>query len=279
MSMNRAGNLGALKPDEVAGLIIEPALSASIFAQAANQISFNSANLRIPRVADGSAAWTSEGAEIGVSDATISEVVAPAKAIKALTFLSNELVADGNPNTLELIGNAAARQIAAELDKAAFANTTTNGPVGVESVAGLAYDENTDLTNLDDIQLAVAAIQSNGYNPSVLVTTPEIYAELSILKTGTGSNVPLLQTDATQGVGRNANGLTVLVSAKVTPGTLYVWDTTQVILGVRQDAELVVSDDAAFSSDRKAIRAVARFAVAFPAPKAVARLSAPVGSV
>lgn len=278
MSMIRSGNAGALKPDEVAGLVVEPALQASVFAQAATQIPFASANLRIPRVADGSAAWTSEGSEIGVSDATISEIVAPAKAVKALTYLSNELVSDGNPNTLELIGNAAARQIAAQLDAAGFGNTTTNGPAGIRSVTGLAYDHATDLTNLDDIQLAVAAVQAGGYSPRILVTTPDIYADLATLKTGAGSNVPLLQTDATQGVGRNANGLTVLVSPKVQTDTLWIVDPAYVILGVRQDAELTVSDEAAFSSDRKAVRAVLRAAIAFPAPGAIAKLTVDAAS-
>ncbi|MFD0094615.1 phage major capsid protein [Bacillus cereus] len=271
--MLRSGNPGALKPDEVAGLVIEPALSASIFAQAATQISFTSANLRVPRVADGSAGWVAEGAEIGVSDAQIGEVVAPAKAIKSLTYVSNELVNDSNPGTLELLGNGAARQIAAQLDTAAFGETTANGPAGIESVTGLASDETTALANLDDVQLAVAAIQANGYSPTVLITTPDVYADLSILKTGDNSNVPLLQTDSTQGVGRQANGLVVLVSNKVAANTVWVWDPTVVILGVRQDPELSVSEDAAFSSDRRAVRAVARFAVAFPAPGAIAKLT------
>ena len=278
MTMSRSANGGALKPDEVAGLVVEPALSASVFAQTASQIPFNSAKLRIPRVADGSAAFTAEGTEIGVSDATISEVVAPAYAIKSLTFLSSELAADGNPNTLQLIGNAAARQIAASLDDAAFGTTTPNGPAGIESLTGLAYDEESALSNLDDVQLAVAAVQSHGYNPTVLVTTPDIYADLSILKTGAGSNVPLLQTDATEGVGRNANGLSVFVSQHVAPGTLYVWDPEVVILGVREDADLNVSEHAAFSSDRLAVRATMRVAVAFPAPKAIAKVTVDAGS-
>ncbi|AFR48834.1 phage major capsid protein [Gordonia sp. KTR9] len=274
MSMIRSVNPGALKPDEVAGYVIEPALKASVFAQAATQMPFASANLRIPKVQDGSAAWTAEGTEIGVSDAVIGEIVAPAKAIKSLTFLSNELVADGNPGTLDLIGNGAAREIAAQLDLAAFGATTEHGPAGIESVVGTqALADTSDLANLDDIKALIAQVQASGYSPDVLVATPAVFARLAVLKESAGSNRDLLQPDATAANGYRVAGLNILVSKHVEENRIHIWDSTMVILGVRQDAELVTSTDAAFSSDRTSVRAVARFAIAFPAPEAIGSLT------
>jgi HK97 family phage major capsid protein len=69
------GATGILPPD-YGQLVIQPAMDASVFAQVATVVFTVSHNYRIPLVlADPSAAWVAEGAEIAPSDPTLAELV------------------------------------------------------------------------------------------------------------------------------------------------------------------------------------------------------------
>jgi len=62
-------------PEQVTELIVRPFSQASVATRVGTVVPIDSHNLRVPVVsADPSAAWTAEGAEIAVSDPTLTEV-------------------------------------------------------------------------------------------------------------------------------------------------------------------------------------------------------------
>ena len=54
--------------------------------------------------------------------------------------ISAELAADSSPAALQVVGDGLVRDLARKADAAFFANTTTNGPAGLLSIASTAVD-------------------------------------------------------------------------------------------------------------------------------------------
>ena len=78
MSLTTTGGASILTPEEVGTLVIRPLMEQSIAAQVSTVIPTTSHDFRVPIVsADPTAAWTAEGAEISVSDPTITELCGP----------------------------------------------------------------------------------------------------------------------------------------------------------------------------------------------------------
>ena len=69
MAMSTTTGAPILTPAQVNALVIQPLIDQSVAAQVSTVVTTSSHDLRVPRVtADPAAAWTAEGAEIGVSD-------------------------------------------------------------------------------------------------------------------------------------------------------------------------------------------------------------------
>ena len=71
----------------------------------------------MPRVtADPAAAWTAEGAEIAVTDATLDEIVVTPKKLAGLVVVSNELASDSSPAALGVVGDGLVRDLRRKID-------------------------------------------------------------------------------------------------------------------------------------------------------------------
>ncbi|MGH8574917.1 MAG: phage major capsid protein, partial [Gammaproteobacteria bacterium] len=80
-----------------------------------------STQLAIPRLnADAASAWTAEAAEITVSDPSADEIIAIPRKLAALTYVSNEVVDDSNPDALDMLRESLARSMALKLDLGFF---------------------------------------------------------------------------------------------------------------------------------------------------------------
>jgi len=105
------------------------------------------------------------------------------------------------------------------------------------------------------------------------LASPADALALAHLRQGSGSDVPLLGADATAPTRRSLLGDPLIVARDLAPGTIYGVDSSRLLTIVREDVD-VTSDASVFStSDRVAVRAVARIGFGFPHPASVVRLT------
>ncbi|MBX9147975.1 phage major capsid protein [Rhodococcus qingshengii] len=242
--------------------------------QVAKVISTSASSLRIPVVSrDPQASWTAEGAEIALSDQAIEEVSVNFRALKGLTVLSNELLADSSPEAAALVGDGLARDIANKLDSTFFGTRVAHGPDGLGSLSGIQSVDAGVVANLDPFHEAISLAETVGAQTGAFVTSPAVALALAKIKVGAGSNTPLLGQDPTAPTRRTIAGISLLVSAAVEADTVWAIPAARAIVGMRQDVQVVSDKSAFFSSDRTAIRAVLRAGFAFPHVEAIVKVA------
>jgi len=275
MAMNTVNSSAILTQAQVDELLVQPVLAESVAAQVAKVIQTNASSLRLPVVtADPTAAWTAEGAEIAVTDADLDEINVAFHALKGLTVVSNELIADSSPEASQIVGEGLARDIAKKLDAAFFGTTVTNGPSGLGSVSGVqSVDAGDTWTNLDAFHEAISKAETVGATVSAFVTTPAVALALAKIKTGTGSNAPLLGQDPTSPTKRTIAGVPLFVSPAVAADTVWSIPLQRTVLGLRKAVEAVTDTSAFFTSDRTAVRAVMRAGIGFPHAAAIVKVT------
>jgi hypothetical protein len=70
-----------------------------------------------------------------------------------------------------------------------------------------------------------------------------------------------------------------LPSGVITPGVIWAWDKSRVMIGMRRAVTLKISEFPFFSADAWAVRSTARLGTGFPHPQSVIKIvSTPPGS-
>ena len=206
-------------------LILAPLYFESVVLRAMRRIEISTTSAYLPRVTSGSVSWVPEASEIPDSGALVDLLAVTPRKVAALAIVSNEAV--GDANAAEMLGQALARAVAVEVDRAFFRGGGTNGPAGLPGVTGLETIDADPTSGLDAWTDAVAAVESNGARATVGFVSPTTWASLSKVKESTGSNKPVLADPATGPTGevtRSIGGLPVLVSASVADGEAWVVD-------------------------------------------------------
>lgn len=277
MSLLSSTAAGILRPEEVGELIVKPVQQLSVAMQIAKVVPTTSSKFRIPVVnSDVSSAWTPEGSDINPSDPDVDEVEVEPRKLAVLTKVSRELASDSSPAATDVVGQSIARDIAKKIDKAFFAETTANGPAGVQSATGRqVIVVSPAYTNLDPFSEAVSRLEDVGATVTGWVTNSTTALTLAKLKTESGSNQPLLQPDPTLPTRRSILGapLFVVQSGTIEDGTVYAFDKSRVFAVLREDVTLDVDPSFYFGSDSLAVRGTLRVAFAFPHEQAIVELS------
>lgn len=289
MAMTTASAVRAFLPSQVGELVVQPVTRASVAIQAVGEAVFADAmtnSYRVPLVsADPTAAWTPEGEEIVPSDAVLNEAASVFYKLAGLTIISRELAEDSSPAAAETVGAGLARDIAAKLDAAFFGTNVTDAgppivrntaqPAGLEDLAGFnPVDAGAAAwANADPFAEAVYAAEGVGASVGAFVANPVDALALAKVKKATGSNEPLLGNDPTQPTRRTLQGVGLLVSPGVTPGTVWGIPRGRVLVVLRDDVRLDVDRSAYFSSDRIGVRATLRGAFLYPHPAAVQKIT------
>lgn len=274
-STTLGGFASVLRPEQVQALLVIPALEGSVIGRMATRLSITSASTRIPIVlADPSASWVNEGAEIAPSDAILSELdVTPSK-VAALSIVSNELAADSSPSAVNIVGAGLARDIARKLDQACFAGMAAPAPAGLSTLAGVSViAAPAAWQNFDPFVQALGAVESVGATITSWCMSESDAVLLSTVKTATGSNLPLLAADSTSPTGRTISGRSVFVSPYVPAGTVWGLDGSRTFLVVREDATVEADSSVFFTSDRHALRGIMRVAFGFAHPASVVKIT------
>lgn len=262
---------------ETGPLIIKPLERTSVAIDVSTLISTVAGTFRFPRVTgDSQAAWTAEGAEITESETTADEVEVIPKKLAALSKISNELANDTSPEAQEIIGRSIARDIAKKLDLAFFGSasaTTAVQPGGLEYLGSTvtAITQNPAF-GTDPYSDAIAEADALGLEIGAFIVDPATAKTLAKLKIGTGSNVPLFGTGATNGISRNILGVPLRVSPAVLPNTAWGIPKESVYTVLRQDVSVVIDKSVYFSSDSIGIRSIIRVAWGFVQPEAMIRI-------
>lgn len=265
-----------LSPAQVNELVIQPIINESIAARASTVVPISTNNLRVPRVtADPTAAWTAEGAEISVSDATLDEISVTPKALKGLVAVTAELAADSSPAALSVVGEGLTRDLRRKIDSAYFGNTVTNGPSGLGSLTTSTATNGGSWANLDSFEAAKANAENLFTSVTAFCTSPATALELGTLKqfAAVGSNMPLLQSDPTQPSARTISGVPLLVSPAVGAGIVWAIPAARSLFVLRQDASVVTDSSVYFTSDRVAVRATLRVSFGFTHPLAITKIT------
>lgn len=262
-------------PVDTGPLVIQPMLAASVFAQVATRQTTRAHTYRIPTVvADPTAAWVAEGAEITPSDPTLAELVVTPSKVAGLTIISREMADDSDPAVAEVVGQGLARDIARRVDQAAFAGLAAPAAPGLTTLSGIqSYVNANAFTNLDFAAQAQSKLETVGATVTAFITSPATALALSTVKQATGSNAPLLGADPTAATSRSILGVPLYVSQYVAANTLWAVDQSLVWMVVREDATIEADRSVFFTSDRVAVRAVCRVGFAFPHAAAVVKVS------
>jgi len=247
--------------------------------------------LRIPRLtADAAAAWVAEGATISAADPTLNETVATPRKLAVLTQASNELIADSNPDALDLLLRNHLRSLALKFDLGAFEGSGTPPEIrGLKNVAGIGSvsmgTNGATPTNLDPWADAIGTLEQANADATAIVMHPRTWATLIKIKEVSGSAKPVLQESAgsgSQGIERRLYGVPVFLTSQLsiteTQGTStdcsssYVYQGDEIVAVRRQDARIDVDRSRLFNSDQSEVRGILRMDLVVPNPASVVRI-------
>lgn len=237
----------------------------ALIVQASNRVGViegDAPAIRAGYVVDDAAQFTAEGDPIPEGNPQMLDVALYTSKITQLIRLSREQYKQaGTPAQL---GASVRRAITKKADQAFLTQVAPSGGAvapmaGLFNISGVvAGGEVTgDLDVLTDL---VAALESNGANPSLIVVDPLGWAELQKLKQGLESNQPILGAGADAGA-RTLLSLPVVVSAAAPTLSGIVIDRNEV-LSAYSTIEVATSADVYFNSDSIGLRATWRIAQA-----------------
>jgi HK97 family phage major capsid protein len=272
-----------LTPEQVQSLVVEPVTRQSIAFQTSTPVSTNSKEVRFPILtADPDSGWVAEGAEISVDDAEFDELEVTPKKVAAISVISSELAVDSTPEAQAVIGDGLVRSLRAKIDSAFFGNTVTNGPSGLGSLTNRQLVlAGVTPTNTDAFLEAISKAETVGATVDAWVTDPATALALAKLKKlESGSAEPLLSTDAASPTGKMIAGVPLFTSPYVpTSPARRVWGIPKAksFAVLRKDTTVDIDKSVFFTSDRVAVRAIARVAFAWPHQEALVevRLASP----
>lgn len=279
------GNSGPgsyITPPEHSGSFFDMLAAESVALRSGIRvITTNRDTLKVPLVqADPSAGWTSEGSEITPTDPDLDEVTATPRKLAARVIVSNETIADSNPDVVRLLEMQLVRALSLELDRAVYMGSGTPPEItGLDNVTGKLTDGSFSLTNFDDFADAIAALEAENARANAIVMHPTTWGTLSKVKEATANNNKPALLDAAgsvaQGVQRAIYGVPVYVSSQLESGSplapvkVYIYDAPQIVLVRRAEIRVEVDRSRLFHKDQSEIRAILRADLVVPNPKAV----------
>lgn len=273
MSIKTPTSPEAWRPNQVADFTADDIVPTAVLLAASTvvgQIEGDEPALLLPYVADDpTAAFVPEGEVIGTDDPTLGQVRVTTGKLAVLTTVTNEAMAQ--PGAAQRILASLQRSLTGAADRAFLGSGGTDGPAGLFALPGVSSaGPLTD--DLDSVYDAVATIEANGGEATVMIAHPQDWAHLAKLKAGTGSNVPLLGADATVAPTRSVAGVPVLTSAAAPKGTALIVDRSEVVSAVGP-IRLDRSTDAAFNTDSVALRAAWRVGWAVVRPERLLKVT------
>ena len=259
--------------EDAQALVIRPLIAEAVSTQVSSVVTTNSNTTRFSVVnTDPVATWTAEATEINPSDADLDELVIQPKKLAGLSILSNELAADSDPSALELVGQGLVRDLSSRIDSAFFGSAVSDGPGGLEALAGVTAVTGGSITNLDAFAEAISEAETVGQQVTGWVAHPDTVLTLMKLKDETVSARSLLGPDATSPTKKSVLGIPLFGAPGCSPS--HVWGVPRAtsFVVIRLPATVEVDRSVKFTSDQTAVRCVLRVGSGWPHPASVIRI-------
>jgi HK97 family phage major capsid protein len=228
---------------------------AVLLRSGARRIDITGKESHVPRlVDDGTSDWIAEGVALPSVAPEADTLLLTPKKVANLVSLSNESISDSSVSTLNAVGTAMTRAVAAKIDSTAFSTVagTATAPAGLLSytLPGAAVTA----VDINAILDAIGVIEAAGGRASACYLNP---ADLTAVRKAVTTGGYAI-SDPTQPGVEVIGGARLYAVPSIAAGALLVAQADQIVVGVRQDASVSFSTDAAFSSDSTLTRIVAR---------------------
>lgn len=238
---------GFMVPLAVAAGTIDAARSQSTFIRAgAMFVPMSGAQMDIARCdTDPVAAAKAEDAAFTPSG-TFARVTLTAATIGCVSTMSRELAADA-ANADQVIQEAIARALAVKLD--ALCVTAVTGTTGVQAVTGVGA-----LADYGKLITAWQKLQEKSASPTAYVLAPRDAGTLEGLREAVGGQY-LRPPTAIAALARHITGaIAINGGAGSNESSAFMADFRQLLIGLRQDVLVEISQDAGDSFDKHQIR-------------------------
>lgn len=272
-----------INPDTAGGYLVAPEQSAeiieflraeSVMNRLVTEVPMNSDTLNIPKQTGGTTVyWVGENSAITESQAAFGQIQLQARKLAVLVPLSNELIADSNPDVDSYIRGEIARAMGSEYDRALFQGSgVANQPLGLLNVSGITSTTSTNPTGYADLVNMIERVESANVSTSgnwSWAMHPKAKAVLRQIVDGASQYI----WTGSDGIGRQAAGDVsndllgypwVSTTNTGLDGNsrprLFFGNWSDVIVGVRKSIEIAASSEAgsAFANDQTLIRAILR---------------------
>ena len=260
--------------ETVNSLVVEPTWAQSVaLSSGLKRLSTTATTVNIPAVGGGSAGWFAELAPI--SDAGISAMEMPVtpRRVAATQVVSNESATDAS--AAQLVGSALTNALSQTVDEAFFTGAGPVGPGGLPALAAMSTVAGDADSSLDLYVDAIAKVEAAGGRAGAIYVSPETWALLSKIKSGTGSAQPVLspQGNLSAATSRSLFGVPVYTSRFVQASTAWVLDPSRVIVVERTPASVAVDTSVKFFEDATVLRATMRLEFAAPIESIVCKIA------
>jgi len=254
---------GYTVPSGAASKYVDALKAKSTFLRgipAENIVPFDSATFSVPQLVSSTGTdYVEEGQPIPEGDMVWGEVKFEAKKIGRIQWASVEILEDSAVDQRNAIANNLLRDASLKFDADAFTGSGTNPIKGIlsQGVSTTLGSGKTSIT-YDDLADAVARIEAMNGTPSVVWASVDMAAALRKEKAaGSGTYQGGSPVDAPAST---AWGLPILPSAFLPIKTVVVADGSRVMVGIRRNASVKVSEDARFDSDQVGFKLTMRVA-------------------
>lgn len=269
---------GYLVPIEQASEIIEMLRARSVLLDMVTTIPLNRDTLNIPKQTGGvTLNWVGENSQISASDPTFGQITLVAKKLSCMVKLSNELLADSDPDVDAFIRKDISRAVATEVDRVILRGAgQANEPRGLLNIADVTSTNSSTPTNYGDLVDIVERVESADVDPAgnwAWVLHPKSKAIIRQVKDSANQYI----WTGSDGIGQQVAGAppadllgygwrqttTTGLDGDSRPRAFF-GNWSDVIVGMRKSIEIVASNTAgtAFEYDQTWIRAILRMDVA-----------------
>ncbi|MET7482454.1 phage major capsid protein [Streptomyces sp. NPDC005538] len=225
-----------------------------------NIVPFDSDTFSIPQLVSSTGTdYVEEGEPIPEGEMVWGEVKFESQKIGRIQWASVELLEDSAVDQRNAIASNLLRDASLKFDADAFTGSGANPVKGILSQGvSTTLGAGKVTVTYDDLADAVARIEAMNGTPSVVWASVDMAAALRKEKAaGSGTYQGGSPVDAPAST---AWGLPILPSAFLPPKTVVVADGSRVMVGIRRNASVKVSEDARFDSDQVGFKLTMRVA-------------------
>ncbi|MFF4393392.1 phage major capsid protein [Streptomyces sp. NPDC001552] len=257
------GDGGYTVPEQISAKYIDALKANSTFLRglpASSVIPFSSDTFSVPQLVSSTGAdYVAEGQPIPAGQMVWGEVKFNAKKIGEIQWASTEVLEDSALDLRRIIADNLLRDASLKFDADAFTGTGANPIKGIVSQGVTTTLGAGKVTvTYDDLADAVSRIEAVNGRPSVVWASTDMAAALRKEK-ASGSGI-YQGGQPTDSPATTAWGLPILVSSFLAPKTVAVADASRIVVGVRRNAQVRVSEDARFDSDQVGFKLTMRMA-------------------